>query len=788
MSERREVLRSRPLLWLVFGLLVISIGWWSWPRGEASEVEAAPDIDVEVERESIARTRERPRLEPPAKAAIAGFVRTRGGAAIAGAEVCATPMANQLRGADDPRPRCTRSEADGHYRLASLWPVRVQVSASARGHRPRTWRSGPSGRRRGYVSLEAGGELTGIDFELDEGGARLAGVVEDLGGGPIEGAMIRVGGSGIGVEGEGALSVARSDAEGRFELWVDPGPTTLFAFADGYALASEGVLAPSERVELYLTPESVLVGRVVDASTGDPLADVAVSASAVDDDATRSDGEGRFQIGGLSPGVYQPVAVAEDGYGEATTQIHLGLGQTSEPIEIRVHPMARIAGEVVVAESGEACRAGWVALVDERIWGPIDDRGRVVLRGVALGEYEVEVYCQGYRASDDLAKIVVAGPERIEQRWEVHEGQVIRGEVVDGEGRPVADASVDARPIRAGASTAIGWPSRTEADGSFELAGLQPGTYELHVRAEQPSPDAPTLVELAPGVDLDAVRIELLASGTIVGRVVDELGVLQPGVGVSASDGARAKTSSTDDHGEFRIEQVRTGSVLVAAEPGMRAPGTSDDDEQGQWIEVLADRSVEVELRVEARAGSIRGRVLDEGGTPVDDAFVHAQRMSDSAVARPEWGRAAVRVDADRRPILTEIDGSFTIPSLSEGAYVVRAYRKGGGEALAENVAIGSSIELTITPTGALAGVVELAGASPPERFSVDLRDVARGLYFHARFYRTEGEWRFDELPAGVYDVTVSANEGSGKLEGIELGIGASREDLALALEPHAKG
>jgi protocatechuate 3,4-dioxygenase beta subunit len=808
MTERTSSAQT-PLYLLLAVLILGGVGWWLWP-GADDEAEFA---DATAEREADGselqmneRRKARRDLATQAKASASGTVRVFGGGPLAEAQVCATPSRGELRGLGDGKPQCTRTGPDGHWHLDGLWPVRTMFDASAVGHEPRGWRiKDERGRWQGHTTLVPDEETKNIDFDLKPGGVRLAGVIKDLGGGEIEGARVWAGEGDWSIS-ERGTSVTISDAEGRFELWVADGMTSVSANAEGYGSASMQVHAPSERVELFLTPESVLVGQVVHAETGEPIADAVVQPRAnywggTGSDTVRSDAEGRFRIGGLRPGVYKPSATRDDVHGQAAMQVHLGLGQTSESVEIRVHPMAMVEGRVLVAGTESGCPAGNVSLVRsddprDRAWGQTDDEGRVVLRALRPGTYRAEVSCEGMIAGDDYPELTVAGADRLEQVWEVREGQAIRGQVVDSEGKGVAEANVNARAIvdaeSARAQTTNAWGSESEADGNFELTGLLPGRYEVSVWSEQPSSDTPLVVELPVGSDRNDLRIELLPSGTITGRVVDEHGTPQPAVRVEAKPPGKWRSSSTltDDQGNFRLEHVRTGENRVLAndqpwgDSSLRAPGTTDDDVQGERVEVLAGQTVEVELRIESRTGVIRGKVVDENGGPVDDAFIHAERMSDSATANAQQSKASVRWGGwNTTPILSDVDGSFTIDELAEGSYVVRAYRRGGGEAITEGVALGSTIELTIEATGVLAGTVGVSGGQPPEKFSISAVDKAQSLFFSDDFLRTEGKWQLSELPAGKYEINVECNLGTAKVE-TELEAGGRVENLELALTP----
>jgi hypothetical protein len=254
---------------------------------------------------------------------------------------------------------------------------------------------------------------------------------------------------------------------------------------------------------------------------------------------------------------------------------------------------------------------------------------------------------------------------------------------------------------------------------------------------------------------------------TIEGRVLDEFAVGLAGAEVKASvfGQQQAAYTRTDDQGRFVFDQIDPGEVRVTANEDrwgqrLRAPGSSDDDDRGVVVEAIAGQRSQVELVVESLTGTIQGVVLDDGGAPVSDAFVEVERMSDSAASSLADGRQRLRGGAGSRPTLTEIDGGFVIGGLAPGRYMVLARRRGGGEALVEDVELGTSVSLTIVPNGALAGVVTSEDGAP-ERFSIVAKDGAQGLSFRDEFFRTQGRWELGELPAGTYEITAAAAFGA---------------------------
>ncbi len=87
-----------------------------------------------------------------------------------------------------------------------------------------------------------------------------------------------------------------------------------------------------------------------------------------------------------------------------------------------------------------------------------------------------------------------------------------------------------------------------------------------------------------------------------------------------------------------------------------------------------------------------------------------------------------------------------------------------------------------ITSTGELAGTVEFADGGAPERFALSVSDKAQGIHVRDQFFRTDGAWRITELPAGDYEISVSASMGNATLDSIALGEGEVHEGIELTL------
>ncbi|WP_394839528.1 carboxypeptidase regulatory-like domain-containing protein [Pendulispora rubella] len=794
--------------WIALGVLAAALFAFAVyrfrHRGDvaASGERGDPAVSESTASEVTASDRDLPR------GSVSGRVTDTATKPIAGAQVCAFASSDRLVSIDKRVPRCVTTGADGRYRIEDLLVASYEVTASATNYQPARWVNPEKTGR--ALTLASGEARENVDLVLTAGGVEVRGRVQDIGGGPVVGALVTVLSTEQAMFGPGgaANAVAQSDGKGEWQVWVAPGRIAAQVTAEGYADGSKDGIAPGQFIEISLTPESVLQGRVVEAGTDTPVAGARVAASGDSmgfgpggggEHTALTDAEGRFRIARLEPGRYKPDAKTPHRWGTARESVLLGVGETSGEVLIEAHPAATVSGRISFRDGkdGKGCAQGAVNLSEkgksEFRWAKADDEGKVRVEGMLPGTYQVEVWCKDAALEEKYEPVTLADKDVDGLVWKVNGGLSLSGVVVDAKGAPVAGVTLFAR-TRGGDGrdprSRTGWGNtESEKDGTFRIRGLLAGTYSVDVRREGiASPKEPTEVKV--DRDVSGVRITLPAGGSIEGTVVDGSGAPVSAANVQAKGGTWGwNQTTTRDDGTFAIKGVNPGDYRVSASHGwsaMRAPGTKDDDVQGVSTAVKAGETARVKVIVESQRDEIRGRVVDDGGQPVTDAFVDAERESDSASkAQGQAGRAMRWAWGRRTPVLTELDGRFTLTKLSPGTYTVRAFRKGGGETISEKIRTGTEVTLTIRRTGSISGTVVGSKGASPERFSVTLRDEKTGVSRDESFFRTGGSFVLRDLPAGDFILSAEAPDGRAQTK-VQLEQGAKREGLRLELEGNA--
>jgi protocatechuate 3,4-dioxygenase beta subunit len=503
-----------------------------------------------------------------------------------------------------------------------------------------------------------------------------------------------------------------------------------------------------------------------------------------------SDTEGCYEIRGVPSGMYYVFAFAE-GY---TLEHYDGAGNSVDdatPVEVLapditlgIHFALTRAGSIsgrVVDEEGHPIEWAdvWAEATDGSgsCYGTTDGEGYYTITGLKSGDYVVRAIAQGKvplyfdNAADYWEATVVTVTAPVDTgniNFQLTAGGSIAGRVVDEEGSPVEGAVLWAID---GNWNYFGEVS-TDSDGQYTIAGLPDGDFRVYVQAEGYAfqyystaynyDDASPVTVAAPDVT-GGIDFVLTLGGGISGRVTDREGNPIADAWVHAHtygvfDGGNAYGGFTDCDGFYTISGVLSGDYsVVAFAEGYTLEyydGAGNIVKYATPVEVLApDITLGIHFAL-TRAGSISGRVVDEDGHPIEEAFVWAEAADGSG------GNGST----------TDAEGYYTITGLVSGDYVVRAQAQGKvpryfdnavnyGDASVVTVTASANtgnINFQLTAGGSISGQV-IDGEGNPVEGAVLWAIDGNWNDFGEVFTDTDGQYTISGLPDGDYRVYVQA-------------------------------
>jgi protocatechuate 3,4-dioxygenase beta subunit len=709
-------------------------------------------------------------IELPAVEKVSGRVSDETGKPVADARVRATGGLGFDEG-DVVFYSEGKSAADGSYSVPNAPANAGGLSVRAAGYSPSRQ---PSMQRR-----------TTVNVTLKRGGT-IRGVVSDPNGKPAEGAMVIV----------GSLA-AKTDASGACELaGIPTGTRQVEAFWKEDLAARRDTLhvkkGEAVDVALRLAKAASVTGSVIDEKTRRPIAGVRVSASSASffrEDArsrrARTDAKGRFRIAGLAARSHTVRASKTDYLPVAMPGILAGASSPGT-LAIALQKAAAVSGRVS-DESGAPVSGARVRFArDSNVRALIRSGpgaffgnpgvtsgpdGAFRMRGLAAEKnLTLEAAKAGYVTAKRHGVTLKAGESIKDITLVVKRGLEARGRVVNSAGEPIAGAEIRlTRAERGGARFMfqIGGMNREKpdaasgADGSFRVAGLEPGDYAVAVSRDGYAPKRVPSVTVAEKPPNDWPPIVLAAGVPIAGVLRSSKGDPVVGADVFAFADGTSRNSRSDPEGRFRLEGFGGDRPLMIS---IRADGYAN-------LQRRVTPSPEEIVIVLKTSGTIRGRVEDAAtNRPVTD-FTASYTESQGG-----FGGGIRIVMGESEKSFQSADGSFELSDIPPGKWNVRATAPGyrGADVSGVELAEGETKEgvvIALKKGGVISGSVldprrgtgvpnasvswsEGSGASsmPPGMAVLARLDGGAAT---AATTDADGRFRFEGLPAGK--ITVSA-------------------------------
>ena len=336
-----------------------------------------------------------------------------------------------------------------------------------------------------------------------------------------------------------------------------------------------------------------LSGRVLKA--GQPVGNAMLFFSAAEGSGaptdikqSRTDGEGRYQIGLDAAGAYA-VVVASGGamFGGRQSGIPIQVPDQTNPVVDVTMKAAGISGRVLNTEgkpvASAIVSAKTTAAADGHGRGGMQDQtesdGTFLIEGLDPGTYGLTVAASGYRTAD-VPLVTVANDSdvpAVEVRLEA--GRMVRGRVLDANGTGIAGAVVIAAPSGTLAAGPGVLPATTDVNGTFLVTAPADGAIDLTAVATGFPPARAISVQPQEGVD---VVLRAPRPGHILVKAIDQNGVVA-GASVTCravpdflgAGFARERPLPTGADGTTTVPSLAPGAYEVTVSSGSRRATSS---------------------------------------------------------------------------------------------------------------------------------------------------------------------------------------------------------------------
>ncbi len=458
------------------------------------------------------------------------------------------------------------------------------------------------------------------------------------------------------------------------------------------------------REEAAGAPQGEITGRVLSTETREGIEGAEVTwSSARGAFSTRSGAAGLFTFRPPEAGAYQLASAKADRFlpfgpewGKSPVAVTFRPGQRVSGVTVELTPAPEILGRVVDATGQPAPQASVRILVPRKeALFPMRDRFTTDAKG------EVRFEAAPYAVVEAFHPTLGSGSERLEAgvrelviTLEPHAADAgtrvaLKGRVVhDGEPAPGAlvhaASALSIFPRTFGSSE--GYRELTDADGRFEIAELQPGTYDVsaHLLGTAPAHRFDVAVPAK-----EELVLELGSGPKLSGRVTDEGGEPVPAFELTV---------------HWRKAPLERLTVVEA--------GFVDPD--GRYlVEGIADGDYELELRSAGFVTATR-RVSVKGDTRADVTLMRGLRVTGvvrEADSRQPIPGAKVALEGTDRATVTAADGTFVLEGMSPAGFSLQASAEGHNTRVVGVSQPSAPVELELTKVAPDAGPkTELAG------------------------------------------------------------------------------
>jgi len=444
--------------------------------------------------------------------------------------------------------------------------------------------------------------------------------------------------------------------------------------------------------------------------------------------------DGLFELRGLAAGDWSLVATSAEGLESEPLRFALpGAG----PLALVVARAARVSGRVLDPAGMPAAGAEVRAAADaprarrDTPRARTEDDGSFRLEAVPPGV--VALVARGGDLADGPPEVLelLPGEERTGVVLRLRPGATVRGQVLDGAGRPEVGARVEA--------SGLAEELLTDEDGRFEARGIPPGPARILART-QGDLELWCRLELQEGERRDVVLrategppVRLHGEVRAEGVALRD-GMLRAWAGDWQGPAGTAVTPARLLEGRYALLLPGPGPWVLGL--SLHVEGAGDIGWQDRFeIPAVDDHELDLVLPL----GRIAGRVVDPTGAPLAGVEVATTPERHGS----EHGMTLARTDADGAYAALLLAGLHTVQAGGLAPELTSARAEG------VRVTAGTTTtvpDLVLRGGGTLEGSVRLADGSPAPEATLWSFEPGRARILGSC---TQGAFRFEGLEAG---------------------------------------
>jgi len=434
-------------------------------------------------------------------------------APVPGATVSVAPPQGFMMSSDRTSAGLAITSIDGTFEIAGLEPRTYAVDATQPDYSPNT----------GRVEIGTDADTDDFVIKLSRGGT-ITGLVRDAQRQPQANVQVLM----TKVPMAGGPQTVSTGADGRYAFEkIAPGEyMVLRAPAGGGPLMLFGGMkqvtvreGETTTHDLDEAAKITLTGRVL--KGGQPVANAMLlfgsgdgNGAMTDIRQSRSDAEGRYQVGLDNAGTYGVVVTSSGGmFGGRQSAVPIQVPDEPNPVVDIAVKAAGVSGRVTNTE-GRPVSGAIVSVVPNGTQGgnaghgpggmqdQTESDGTFRIEGLDPGTYGLSVAAAGYRNADAQTVTIVNESDVPAVDVRLEPGRTVRGRVLDANGNGIAGAMVLTAASGAAPSGRDSMPSTTDVNGTFVITAPADGPIDLTAVATGFPPARAVSVQPQDGVDI----------------------------------------------------------------------------------------------------------------------------------------------------------------------------------------------------------------------------------------------------------------------------------------------